>query len=177
MTARKRASLLAAFAVLSPFARLPALAHIHHGSNGENVSWYPADCCQNGDCQPVTRVRRSQGGLLLTGENGLTLFFSSQKPRLRSRDGLWHICVDASEIPVVRCVFEPIRYAGCSATPTRASRPPLCPEPANPKGKEKRTGHLRSLAAGEGADFRTIIEYVEAARAASVARAIEGSRS
>ncbi len=53
------------------------------------------------------------------------------------------------------------------------------PGTCEPEGysAEKRKGHVRSLAAGESADFRTIIEYVEPARAASVARAIEGSRS
>lgn len=53
------------------------------------------------------------------------------------------------------------------------------PATCEPEGysAEKRKGHVRSLAGGDSAHFRTIIEYVEPARAASAVRAIEGSRS
>jgi len=53
------------------------------------------------------------------------------------------------------------------------------PATCEPKGysSEKRKGHVRSLARAYNTQFRTVIAYVEPARAASAVRAIEGSRS
>jgi hypothetical protein len=85
----------------------PVGAHVHHGPDGRSVSWYPADCCHDGDCHPVSRIRAWSDGLLMTTEDGTTLFVNPAKARRPSRDGRWHVCYGAGENPSIHCVFEP----------------------------------------------------------------------
>ena len=84
-----------------------AYAHVHRSADGTVVRWYPNDCCNNGDCHPVTRVQAQAGGFLLTTDEGDTVFVSSKMTRRPSLDNRWHICFGSSEAPVVRCIFEP----------------------------------------------------------------------
>ena len=85
----------------------PTYAHVHHSPDGTSVSWYPMDCCHDGDCHPVSRIRVRSDGLLMTTEDGATLFVNPSKARRPSRDGRWHVCYGAAENPAVLCVFEP----------------------------------------------------------------------
>ncbi len=88
-------------------ASSPASAHVHHSAEGSTISWYPIDCCHDGDCHPVARVRVLSSGLLMTTEDGTTLFVNSGKARRPSLDSRWHVCFGANENPDVRCIFEP----------------------------------------------------------------------
>ena len=85
----------------------PACAHVHHSPDGTSVNWYPTECCHDGDCHPVSRIRAWSDGLLMTTEDGATLFVDPSKARRPSRDGRWHVCYGAGENPAVLCVFEP----------------------------------------------------------------------
>jgi len=85
----------------------PAGAHVHHSANGSPVNWYPRDCCHDGDCHPVLRVESASDGLLMTTEDGVTLFVNPAKSRRPSLDSRWHVCFGAGEDPSVFCVFEP----------------------------------------------------------------------
>ncbi|HWL20763.1 MAG TPA: hypothetical protein VNS33_13910 [Bradyrhizobium sp.] len=85
----------------------PAGAHVHHSADGSAISWYPRDCCHDGDCHPVLRVQSASGGLLMTTEDGVTLFVNAATSRRPSRDSRWHVCFGAGEDPSVFCVFEP----------------------------------------------------------------------
>src|SRR3954470_5921790 len=86
---------------------VPASAHVHHGADGHPVSWYPGDCCNNGDCHPVSRIEPISRGLLMTTEDGITLLVSGERYRRPSLDDRWHVCFGRGEEPVVHCVFEP----------------------------------------------------------------------
>ncbi len=92
---------------LAVAALSPALAHVHHSTDGSSVTWYPRDCCNGGDCHPVSRIRAWSDGLLMTTEDGTTLFVSPSKARRPSLDGRWHVCFGASENPALLCIFEP----------------------------------------------------------------------
>ena len=86
-----------------------AYAHVHRSSDGTVVRWYPKDCCDDGDCRPVTHIQVQADGFLLTTEEGATFFVSFQMTRKQSLDNRWHICVGSTEQPEIRCVFEPAR--------------------------------------------------------------------
>jgi hypothetical protein len=88
-------------------AAIPASAHVHHGRDGTKVDWYPYDCCHDGDCHPVSRLKSLADGFVMTTDNGATLFVPARKARRPSLDGRWHVCFDASEKPAILCVFEP----------------------------------------------------------------------
>jgi hypothetical protein len=85
-------------------------AHVHHDADGRAVTWYPSDCCGQGDCKPVTEVQRVGAGFWLKTADGIEMFIASAEPRKQSHDLRWHICVrfdhDAQSM-VVDCVFEP----------------------------------------------------------------------
>jgi hypothetical protein len=85
----------------------PACAHVHHSPDGASVNWYPMDCCHGGDCHPVSRIRTWADGLLITTEDGTTLFVNSSKVRRPSNDGRWHVCYGGAENPAILCIFEP----------------------------------------------------------------------
>jgi len=99
--------LLAAVVWVLTAASGPASAHVHHGSDGTTVDWYPSDCCHGGDCHPVSTIRAFGDGLVVTTDDGATLFISPRKTRRQSLDNRWHICFDPSEDAEIRCVFEP----------------------------------------------------------------------
>jgi hypothetical protein len=84
-----------------------AVAHVHHDADGSSVSWYPSDCCHDGDCHPVSRIQNLPAGLLMTTEDGTTLLVSSLKARRPSHDSRWHICFGSHEVHDVLCIFEP----------------------------------------------------------------------
>ncbi|QPF94366.1 hypothetical protein [Bradyrhizobium commune] len=85
----------------------PASAHVHHGADGSTISWYPTDCCHDGDCHPVSRIQMLSDGLLMTTDDGTTLYVNPTKSRRESRDGRWHICFGTGENPDIRCIFAP----------------------------------------------------------------------
>ena len=99
-----------AAAIAIGFSVQLSFAHVHHDPDGEIVSWYPKDCCGNGDCKPVTAVQRVGAGIWLKTADGTAMFVGSQEPRQPSHDSRWHICVrfdhDAQTL-VLHCVFEP----------------------------------------------------------------------
>jgi hypothetical protein len=109
-----RAMLAACIAVA-----IPARAHIHHSQDGTSVSWYPLDCCHDGDCHPVAQIKPLVDGFVMTTEDGATLFVPLRKPRRQSLDGRWHVCFDPSEKPAILCIFEP-RSQDSSAVRSRA---------------------------------------------------------
>jgi hypothetical protein len=84
-----------------------AVAHVHHGNDGPSVSWYPMDCCHEGDCHPVSRIESRPDGLLMTTDDGTTLLVSALKARRPSPDSRWHVCFGAQEVHEVLCIFEP----------------------------------------------------------------------
>jgi hypothetical protein len=84
-------------------------SHTHHDADGATVSWYPHECCHQGDCRPVVRVQRGPAGLWMTTSDGLTVLVGPRDARRASRDMRWHVCVapDDTETQKIRCVFEP----------------------------------------------------------------------
>jgi hypothetical protein len=98
---------LAGLSLASVAAISFASAHVHHGADGSSVSWYPRDCCHDGDCHPVSHLQTLPNGFLMTTEDGTTLFVTSQKLRRQSHDSRWHICFGSHEYVDVLCVFEP----------------------------------------------------------------------
>ena len=85
-------------------------AHTHNSAEGTAISWYPIDCCHDGDCRPVSRVVRAPHGLWMTTVDGQTVLVGPNNRRLPSRDMRWHVCInhDIEAVPdTIRCVFEP----------------------------------------------------------------------
>jgi hypothetical protein len=100
------AILLATF-VLAPAPNLDA--HTHTGPEGP-VSWYPNECCNDGDCRPVTRVQKAPHGLWLMTDDGVTVLIGPRDRRRPSHDARWHICISPDiELQTDRivCIFEP----------------------------------------------------------------------
>jgi len=86
------------------------IAHVHHDADGRAVTWYPRDCCGEGDCKPVAEVQRVGAGLWLKTADGLAMFVDPQEPRHHSKDSRWHICVRfdyEAQAFVLHCIFEP----------------------------------------------------------------------
>lgn len=91
---------------------IPARSHTHINPDGSTVSWYPAECCSNGDCRPVASVEPTPEGLLLTTVDGHMIVVSETHRRKPSRDNRWHVCLgediaEEANPPHVRCIFEP----------------------------------------------------------------------
>ena len=83
--------------------------HEHVGPGGA-VSWYPQECCHDGDCRPVAQIKRAPHGLWLTTEDGMTILIGPADPRRPSKDSRWHVCVTPDiELTTDRilCIFEP----------------------------------------------------------------------
>jgi hypothetical protein len=89
----------------------PALPHKHVDSDGAVVTWYPKECCHDGDCRPVASIMRAKQGLWLTTVDGLTVLVGPRDERRPSRDFRWHICIEPNDVlsqgPTVTCIFEP----------------------------------------------------------------------
>ena len=104
-----RKSVLALIAVLAVFPGPDTKAH-KHVESGEAVSWYPHDCCHDGDCRPVRQIVRTPHGLWMTTVDGQTVLVGPNNRRLPSRDLRWHVCITPdieAEPDTIRCVFEP----------------------------------------------------------------------
>jgi hypothetical protein len=98
------------FLGLVVLASVPASPHQHTGADGEVVSWYPKECCREGDCRPVALIKRAPNGLWMTTEDGYTILVGPNDVRRSSRDARWHVCIGTEQddpTPRLRCVFEP----------------------------------------------------------------------
>lgn len=86
-----------------------ARTHTHANKDGTTISWYPVECCHDGDCRPVASINRTRQGLWMTTVDGYKILADPREQRRPSRDLHWHICVgtDDTETPIVRCIFEP----------------------------------------------------------------------
>ena len=84
-------------------------SHVHGEADGTTVSWYPLECCHQGDCRPVVRVHRGAEGLWMTTSDGLTVLVGPRDARRASQDTRWHVCIapDDTETQKIRCIFEP----------------------------------------------------------------------
>jgi hypothetical protein len=85
-------------------------SHKHVGPNGDVVSWYPTECCNDGDCRPVAAITRAPNGLWMTTVDGYTILVGPKDVRRLSQDSRWHVCVGTEQddpTPRLRCVFEP----------------------------------------------------------------------
>ena len=83
--------------------------HTHSDPAG-TVSWYPHECCHDGDCRPVTQVQRAPHGLWMTTVDGATVLVGPSDRRLPSGDARWHVCINADielQTDKIICVFEP----------------------------------------------------------------------
>jgi hypothetical protein len=99
--------LLLATLCLAPAPNL--VAHTHKGPEGP-VSWYPNECCNHGDCRPVTRVQKAPHGLWLITDDGVTVLIGPKDQRRPSKDGRWHHCVTPDielQTDGIVCIFEP----------------------------------------------------------------------
>ena len=101
--------LAAATALLAISA--PARPHTHIEPDGETISWYPKDCCHEGDCRPIARISLAPQGLWMTTTDGFTVFIGPQDKRRPSLDLRWHVCMTIDEVdnitPKINCIFEP----------------------------------------------------------------------
>ncbi|MBK3664034.1 hypothetical protein JJE66_22775 [Bradyrhizobium diazoefficiens] len=98
---------LGAFAAFAVATGLPATAHVHVGPDSATTSWYPRDCCHDGDCHPVSELKALGDGLVMTTDDGATVFVPSRSARRPSLDSRWHVCFDPGEKPAILCIFEP----------------------------------------------------------------------
>jgi hypothetical protein len=99
---------LATLLVLLP--AIPAEAHEHVNADGSRVSWYPKECCNDGDCRPVATVKKAPHGLWLTTVDGQTVLIGPRDQRRPSGDFRWHICIGADDVDnaiKIFCIFEP----------------------------------------------------------------------
>jgi hypothetical protein len=96
-------------ALLLALQSADAATHTLAGPGG-TVSWYPHECCHDGDCRPVAQVRRAPNGLWMTTVDGATVLVGPDDRRLPSGDARWHVCINADielQTDKVICVFEP----------------------------------------------------------------------
>lgn len=98
-------------AIALTMTSIPAKTHVHVDRDGTAVSWYPLECCHDGDCRPVASIKPAPHGLVMTTVDGYSVLVDHGYVRRPSRDMRWHICIgeDVPEetAPRVRCVFEP----------------------------------------------------------------------
>ena len=57
-----------------------ARTHTHKSPDGTAVSWYPHECCHDGDCRPVSRIVRAPQGLWVTTVDNQTVLDRSRRP-------------------------------------------------------------------------------------------------
>jgi hypothetical protein len=90
----------------------PAVAHVHRNSDGSTISWYPKDCCNDGDCRPVASIQPAKNGVWLTTVDGYTVLIGNNETRRPSRDTKWHICLGPADVisnaPTITCIFAPV---------------------------------------------------------------------
>ena len=90
----------------------PAASHTHVNKDGSTTSWYPRECCHDGDCRPVATVRRTEHGFWLTTVDGQTVLVGHDEMRRSSKDMRWHICLGPPDVishtPVITCIFAPV---------------------------------------------------------------------
>jgi len=89
----------------------PAKPHTHVDPDGQQVSWYPRECCHEGDCRPVVSITPDSQGLWMTLMDGYTVFVAPRDNRRPSLDTRWHVCVGVDDVdnitPKITCIFEP----------------------------------------------------------------------
>jgi hypothetical protein len=102
-----RIGLAAAFIAFA----FPANPHTHVEPDGNAISWYPKECCHDGDCRPVASIKPAYNGLWMTTVDGHTVLIGPNHERRSSRDMRWHICIGLDDIdnqtPRITCIFEP----------------------------------------------------------------------
>jgi hypothetical protein len=90
---------------------IPARPHTHVDPDGQQISWYPTECCHARDCRPVTVIKSAPNGLWMTTVDGLTVLVGPGDRRRPSLDQRWHICMGPGEMddsgPQIYCIFEP----------------------------------------------------------------------
>lgn len=90
----------------------PAASHTHANKDGSTTSWYPHECCHDGDCRPVASVTHTTHGFWLTTVDGQTVLVGRDEVRRSSKDMRWHICIGppdvVSQVPIVTCIFAPV---------------------------------------------------------------------
>jgi hypothetical protein len=88
---------------------LAAPAMPHSLAEDDAASWYPLECCNNRDCQPVVGVEPLDRGLQLTTTDGRVIAIAKEVPRRTSLDHRWHICLrtDLDQNVYVICLFQP----------------------------------------------------------------------
>ena len=100
------ATALAATSLVSP-----AVPHTHVGPGGSRISWYPKECCHEGDCRPIVNISRAPNGLWMTTVGGHTVLVGPEQQRRISKDMRWHICIGPDDVdnqtPRITCIFEP----------------------------------------------------------------------
>jgi hypothetical protein len=96
---------------LSMVPAMPIRSHVHEDADGSRIDWYPKECCNDGDCRPVSTIKPAPNGLWLTTVDGFTVLVGPRDRRRPSRDMRWHICMGPEEFddagPRIFCVFEP----------------------------------------------------------------------
>jgi hypothetical protein len=101
---------LATLLVLLP--AIPAEAHEHVNADGSRVSWYPKECCNDGDCRPVAIIQRAKKGLWLTTVDGYTILVGDDETLRASKDTQWHVCLGPLDVishaPMITCIFAPV---------------------------------------------------------------------
>ena len=89
---------------------IPAYPHTHADRDSATVSWYPTECCHDGDCRPVASITPVRHGLWMTTVDGHTVLVGAADERRPSLDMRWHICLAAFHdefTPRIQCIFEP----------------------------------------------------------------------
>jgi hypothetical protein len=104
-------SFISAASIMMLLASPPASSHVHTEADGSTVSWYPRECCHDGDCRPVANIKAAPNGLWMTTVDGHTVLIGPRDRRRPSKDMRWHICVGADDVdnttPRITCIFEP----------------------------------------------------------------------
>ena len=107
-----RLSLLIFIALMTGLAGvIPARPHTYVDPDGQQISWYPMECCHGRDCRPVATIKSAPQGLWMTTVDGQTVLVGPHDRRRASQDQRWHVCVGPGEMddsgPQIYCIFEP----------------------------------------------------------------------
>lgn len=110
VTLARRAFIVCATVIAPTWSSDIVRSHTHVEADGSTVSWYPKDCCDNGDCRPVIHIQAVGAGLWMTTVDGATILVGPRDMRRPSRDMRWHICLakdPETQGTQIRCLFEP----------------------------------------------------------------------